>query len=69
MSNTKKIKIDNMYAEKNGEIKLHKDFVKYEELTGNDWVEVYTNMLEDGIELSLEEFHKNVILKALIAVA
>ena len=69
MSSTKKIKIDSMYAEKCGEIKLYKDFVKYEELTGHDWVEVYTNMQEDGFELTLEEFHKNVILKALVAVA
>ncbi len=57
--------INSKYAEKYGEEKLLDDFERFEKQTGREWLEVYLAALKDDKDYSLEELHKNIILKAI----
>jgi len=48
------------YGRKYGEEKLMTDLVKYEEITGKDWLEAL--LAFDSVSQSIEKFHKKVVL-------
>lgn len=56
---------DRRYIEKYGEEKCAEDFLKYEKITGRDWVDSYLEMGRGNNSYSLEEFHKRVVLKSI----
>ena len=63
---------DYEYAKRYGESKLMSEFMEYERITGEDWVDSFiefSNGNPQGTpQYSIERFHKEVVLKALDAV-
>ena len=53
------------YISKYGESKVANEFIKYEELTGVNWADVFIQFKLSDEEYSLIDFHKNVVLKLL----
>ena len=64
---------DYEYAKIYGESKLMSEFLEYERITGKDWNDSFVAFCEgktqEKPQYSIESFHKEVVQKALKAVA
>ena len=64
---------DYEYAKRYGESELMSEFLEYERITGDDWVDSYMAFCkgnpQGNSQFSIERFHKEVVQKALSAVA